>query len=489
MSSLEEIRGERLKKLELLREKGVNPYPVSVSRDFPIAEALNDFSKLSKRRKAIHLAGRIMAIRGHGGSVFFDFSDGTGKIQGYIKKDEVGDESHNLFLETVDIGDFIEFAGSLFVTKKKEKTLKISKWKMLAKSLRPLPDKWHGLQDIEERFRKRYLDLLMSGEVKERFIARSKIISGIRGFLDENGYLEVETPILQPLAGGASAAPFITHHNALDIDLYLRIAKELYLKKLLIGGFEKIYEIGRDFRNEGIDATHNPEFTMLEFYEAYSDAERQRDFVEKLIKNIAKKILKKSKIECEGNKIDLSKKFAVVSYSNLLKKHALIADFDGLSQKDAVLKAQQLGIKVENSDSKEKIIDNIFKKIIRPKLVQPTFVVDYPVNYLPLAKKKEGEATFVDAFQLYIGGFELVKAFSELNDPIDQRERFEYQEEERKAGDTEAQPSDEEFIESLEYGMPPAGGVGIGIDRLVMLLTNTHNIKEAILFPTLKPKS
>ncbi len=489
MSSFDDIRNERLKKLEAIKNKGINPYPVSVSRDFTAAEALDDFAKLSKRKKALRLAGRLTAIRGHGGSVFFDFFDGSAKMQGYIKKDEVGAESHNLFLETADVGDFVELSGHLFVTKKKEKTLKVSKWRMLAKSLRPLPDKWHGLRDVEERYRKRYLDLLMNAEVRERFVSRSKIVSGIREFLDGNGYLEVETPILQPLAGGANAAPFITHHNALDIDLYLRIAKELYLKKLLIGGFEKIYELGRDFRNEGIDATHNPEFTMLEFYEAYSDASKQRDFVEKLIKSVAKKILKKSKISVDGGEIDFSKKFAVISYSNLLKKHALIADIEALSREDAALKARQLGVKVENSDGKEKIIDGIYKKNCLPKLVQPTFIVDYPIEFSPFAKKKEGSQTIVDRFQLAVSGMEIVNAFSELNDPIDQKERFLEQDKKKKAGDTEVSPSDDEFVEALEYGMPPAGGVGIGIDRLAMLFTGASNIKEVILFPTLKPKN
>ncbi len=491
MSSFEEIRDERIKKLELLKEKGINPYPISVSRDFSNTEVLENFSKLSKRKKPLRLAGRVMAVRGHGGSVFFDFFDGTERLQAYIKKDEVGEESHNLFLNTIDVGDFVELSGTLFVTKKKENSLKISEWKMAAKSLRPLPDKWHGLQDIEERFRRRYLDLLMSKEVKETFLLRSKIISELRDFLNKRGFLEVETPILQSLAGGASAMPFITHHNALDIDLHLRIAPELYLKKLLIGGFEKVYEIGRNFRNEGIDATHNPEFTMLEFYEAYSDAGKQMIFVEKMIKEVVKKTLKKSSVEfpaTNGEKIDFSKKFATVSYFDLLKRHALISDIETISRDGIAINAKQFGVKVEDSETKEKIMDNIFKKLIRPKLIQPTFVVDYPVDYLPLAKRIEN-SELADAFQLYAGGYELIKAFSELNDPMDQKERFNLQEENKKAGDDEAQPSDAEFIESMEYGMPPAGGVGIGIDRLVMLLTNSHNIKDVILFPTMRPKN
>ena len=292
--------------------------------------------------------------RGHGGSVFFDFNDGTDSIQGYIKKDEVKNGQHQLFLDTVDIGDFLEFKGVLFKTKKREKTFKLKEWKMLAKSISPLPSQWHGLQDIEERFRKRYLDLLMSDEVKEKFVLRSKVISAFRGFLDKDDFLEVETPVLQPLAGGATAQPFITHHNALDIDLYLRIAPELYLKQLLIGGFSKVYELGRIFRNEGIDVTHNPEFTMLEFYEAYSDAAKQRVFVEKMFKSVIKSVTKKTTIEYDGNKISFAKKFAVVSYLNLFKQYALIPQPEKMSRDDYALKAKQFGVDVKNHESKEK---------------------------------------------------------------------------------------------------------------------------------------
>jgi len=487
MSSLEEVRSERLKKLNILKEKGIEAYPISCKRDVSTTEAVKGFTKL-KSKKKLHLAGRIMTIRAHGGSIFFDINDGSGPIQGYIKKDEIGEEKFSLFEQTVDMGDFAELQGQLFLTKRKEKTLLVSDWKMLAKSLRPLPDKWHGLQDVEERYRKRFLDLLSNEEVKNRFILRSKIITEIRSFLNENDYLEVETPVLQSLAGGASAQPFLTHHNTLDMDLYLRIAPELYLKKLLIGGFPKVYELGRNFRNEGIDMSHNPEFTMLEFYEAYSDAPKQRDFVEKLLKTVIKKIFKKTSIEYQENNIDFSKKFTTVSYGDLFKRHILITNPETATREDFSLKAKQFGIDFAPNESKEKIMDGIFKKLIRPKLIQPTFVIDYPVNYLPLAKKIEGSSTLVDAFQLYAGGLELGKAFSELNDPIDQAERFINQEKERAAGDTEAQPSDKEFIEAMEQGMPPAGGVGIGIDRLTIFLTNTPNIREVILFPTLRTK-
>ena len=489
MASLEEIRNERIKKLNALKSKGINPYPVSTAIGLSLGEAVLQFNAIVKKKKSIVLGGRIKAIRGQGAIIFFDLNDGTGSIQGLIKKGELSDELQTLFVDTVDIGDFIEIKGKLFVTKRKEKTLLVSDWKMLAKSLRSLPDKWHGLQDVEERFRKRYLDTLMSSEIKERFMVRSKIITTLRGILDEHGYLEVETPILQPHAGGATAEPFATHHNALNTDLYLRIAPELYLKELLVGGFPKVYEIGRNFRNEGIDGTHNPEFTMLEFYESFSDATKQRSFVEKIVKQIVKFITKKSSLAYDGATVDFSKKFNIVSYFDLLKRYALILNPESIGREELRIKANQFGVHVDDKDSSEKIMDNIYKKLCRPKLVQPTCVTDYPEHYLPLAKRKEGTVSgLVDAFQLVAGGIELVKAFSELNDPIDQAERFKMQEENRKAGDREAQTSDPSFLEAMEYGMPPSGGVGIGIDRLAMLLTDTKNIREVILFPTLRPK-
>lgn len=487
--SLEDIRSERIKKLEILKEKGIEPYPVSASRDFSIAEAVKDFSKLSKKKKPSFLAGRIMAIREHGGSIFFDINDGSGQMQAYIKKDEIGEEQFNLFKETADIGDFAELKGLFFTTKKKEKTLKVAEWKMLAKSLRPLPAQWYGLQDTEERFRKRYLDLLMNEEVKKRFLLRSRIISELRTFLDKEEFIEVETPILQPIAGGALAEPFKTHHNALDMDLYLRVAPELYLKELLIGGITKVYEIGRSFRNEGIDVTHNPEFTSVEVYEAYRDAEYLRKFITKIIKNVARKVVGKNEIEFSGNKISFSKEFNVITYFDALKRYALIIDAEKASRDDIVLKAKQFGIKVEDFETKEKIMDNIFKKLCRPKMIQPTFVIDYPVGTSPLAKKKKENNKLIDRLQLIVGGLEIVNGFSELNDPLEQRERFKEQDKAQESGEKEVSPSDEDYVEAMEYAMPPAAGWAIGIDRLVMLLTDTQNIREVILFPTLRPKS
>lgn len=488
MSAFEEIRNERLKKLELLKKRGVNPFPASVKKSLDISEVSRDFEKLLKKNKSLNIAGRIMAIRAHGGSIFFDLSDGAGKIQVYIKKDETGEENFSLFGDAADIGDFVAVAGVPFVTKKNEKSIKAASWKMLAKSLRPLPEKWHGLSDVEERFRKRYLDLLMNGDVRRRFVLRSKIISEIKRFLDKNGFLEVETPVLQTLAGGALAKPFKTHHNALNMDLYLRIAPELYLKRLLVGGFDKVYEIARNFRNEGIDATHNPEFTMLESYEAYRDADYLMGFAERLIKAAVVNSVGKEKIKFGDNEINFGGEYQKVKYFDLFKRYTLMANAETASKEDCALKAKQLGVEVKDFEDKGKIMDNIYKKICRPKLIQPTFITDYPADTSPLAKRKEENEELIDRFQLVAGGYELINAFSELNDPIDQKERFKEQDKAKEKGDEEVSPSDDDYLEAMEYGMPPAAGFGLGIDRLVMLLTDTHNIKEVILFPTMRPE-
>ncbi|MHB1118229.1 MAG: lysine--tRNA ligase, partial [Minisyncoccota bacterium] len=393
-----------------------------------------------------------------------------------------------LFQDTVDLGDFIEVTGTLFVTKRKEKTILVKGWNMLAKSLRPLPDKWHGLQDVEERFRKRYLDLLMSDEVRERFMFRSRIITEIRTFLDSADYMEVETPILQSLAGGALAEPFTTHHNALDVSLSLRIAPELYLKKLLVGGYPRVYELGRNFRNEGIDATHNPEFTMLEFYAAYETAASQMVFVEKMFKAIVKRVTKGAKVFSGDDVIDFSKKFAIVPFLDLFKRYASIDSPEMMSRDEWKLTAERFGVRVENHESIEKIMDNVYKKACRPKIVQPTFITDYPAGFSPFAKRKDARPAFIDRFQLVVGGIEMVNAFSELNDPLEQRMRYEEQDKKKKGGEGDVSPSDEDYLEAIEYGLPPAAGVGIGIDRVVMLLTNTKNIREVVLFPTMRPK-
>lgn len=486
MASLEEIRNARLEKLRLIREKGIDPYPAVSRRTHTLTEAIEKFSALEKDKKTVTLAGRVTASRGQGAILFLDISDGEATFQGLAKKDSTAE--FDLLVKTLDIGDFIQATGILFETKRGEKTLEISKWTFLAKSLRPLPEKWHGLQDTEERFRRRYLDLLSSPEVRERFLTRSRLVGALRSFLDKRGFVEVETPILQPLPGGASALPFSTHHNFLDVELYLRIAPELYLKKLLIGGVQKVYEISRNFRNEGIDVTHNPEFTTVEWYESFTDAKSQRAFIEKLLRGVLKKIKNVSHIEYEGHDIDFGKRFAVITYYDLLQKYAGIENPGKASIEELKSKAAELNISLEKGDSGEKILDAVYKKVCKPKLIEPTFIVNYPVNALPLAKRFPKNPSLADAFQLVVGGLEIVKAFSELNDPLDQAERFEVQEQNKRAGDKEAQSNDKEFVEALEYGMPPAGGVGLSIDRLTMILTNAHNIREVILFPTLRPK-
>lgn len=487
MAGKEELREERIKKLEAYQATGASAYPIGVPFRHTLAEVKKDFASLSKDAP-MRIAGRVRAIRGQGAIAFVDLDDGTDRFQVVFKKDDIAEDRFSLFRDTVDIADIIEVTGKLFTTERGMDSLLVSDWLLLAKSLLPLPDKWHGLQDLEERFRRRYLDTLSNDEVKARFILRSRIITKIRSILDEAGYLEVETPMMQAIPGGTNAEPFRTHHNALDMELFMRIAPELYLKRLLVGGFPKVYELARNFRNEGIDVTHNPEFTMLEFYESYSNAERQMAFVEALLKRIVKDIFGKEEIQHGESVIRLEKPFARVTLFGLFRGELQTKDPEKLDHAGWVKEAGRLGVTVEKGDSTMKIMDTIYKKHIRPKLLQPVFITDYPVDYLPLAKRKENDPKLVDAFQLVIGSVELVKAFSELNDPLDQRSRFEDQEKNRGAGDKEAQQMDEDFVESLEHGMPPAGGVGIGIDRLMMLLLGQDNIREVILFPTLRPR-
>jgi len=483
---LEDIRNERIKKLEKLKEKGIDPYPAKTERTHSIAEVLNKFAVLEKSGKAVVLAGRVIAKREHGGSMFLDLRDAVSKIQIYFKKD-VLDVDYDLALETIDIGDFLEIEGLLFKTKKEEETIEVKRWAMLAKSLRPLPEKWHGLQDVEERFRRRYLDLLMNEEVRSRFEIRSRIIRAIREFFVKEEFLEVETPMLHPIAGGALAKPFATHHNALDIDLYLRVAPELYLKRLLVGGFEKVFEIGRNFRNEGIDAEHNPEFTSIEWYAAYWDEEAMMGNVERCFAYILKNFEIKNVIIFEGKEITFAKKFSRINFRDLLARYALIADYDRETRESLATRARQLGIEANPEETKGKIADEIYKKICRPYLVQPTFVTEHPLDISPLAKKSIKPDT-VRRFQLIAGGVEIVNAFSELNDPLEQKERFLEQEKMCAGGATEMHPIDEDFVEALEYGMPPSAGAAIGIDRLAMLFTGAKNIREVVFFPTMRPK-
>ena len=485
--NLEKIKEERLKKLNKIIHSGLSPYPVFLKRDFEIQKVIKNFSKFEKAKKEIIIVGRIMSIRSHGGITFSNIEDGTGKIQIVFKEDTLGPVSYKFFLENFDIGDFIQTKGSLFKTKTGEKSLLVSDYKILAKSLRPLPDKWHGLEDVEIRFRKRYLDLIFNPEVKEKFILRSKIIQEIRNYLQKENFLEVETPILQPIYGGARAKPFKTHLNALDLDLYLRISPELYLKRLLVGGFEKVFEIGKCFRNEGVDRFHNPDFTMLEFYWAFSDYKILMKFTEDFLETLVKKITKKTKIIYQDKEINFKKPFPRIEFDALFKKF-LKLDYDVINQKALLEKARDLGLNLDENLPKFEIADEIFKKIIRPEIWQPTFVIHYPVGFQALAKPLETNPKRLANFQLIVAGLELVNSFSELNDPLEQKQRFEEQEKLYKSGFEEAQRRDEDFIEALEYGMPPAAGFGMGIDRLVILLTNSYSLREVILFPTMRPK-
>ena len=449
MGGFDEIKLARLNKLSRLKEAGIDPYPSESSAYLPLAKVKSGFGSL-KNKKSITLNGRLIALRAHGGSVFGDIFDGRDKFQVYLKEDALSEGAFGRFNDSADIGDFFEFKGKLFLTKKKEKTLLVSDFKILAKSLRPLPEKWHGLQDVEERYRHRYLDLISSPEVRNNFSRRTALISEIRRFLDKTGFQEVETPLLQAIPGGAAAKPFKTHHNALGQDFYLRIAPELYLKRLLMGGFEKVYEIGRSFRNEGIDATHNPEFTMLELYEAYASAETHMIFVEKMFKHLVKSINKSLSLKYQGGEINFGKKFSSITFEDALGRFALLNNYRKISDEELNLKAKQFGVDIDKGDTKAKIADKIFKKICRPKITQPTFVLYYPLEILPLAKESRDYPGMADMYQLVIGGLELVKGFSELNDPEEQKRRLEAQEVVRKAGDEAASRLDEDFLEALE---------------------------------------
>lgn len=487
MSQLKELIKTRFLKLEKLKKTFILPYPLKSRRTFEISKVLEKFKELSKKKKEIFLVGRIMRMRVHGKLTFFDLQDGTGKIQVLLKEDKIGQKAYQFFLENFDSGDFIEVRGNLMLTKTKEKTLEIKDYKILAKSLKPLPEKWHGLRDVEERFRKRYLDLIFNLKVKEKFILRSKIISEIRNFLEKEGFLEVETPILQPIYGGGRAKPFKTYLNALDLQLYLRISPELYLKRLLVGGFEKIFEIGKCFRNEGMDRFHNPDFTVLEFYWAFADYKDLMKLTEKMIFSIVKKIFKTTEIEYQGKKIDFKIPWQRIEFDTLFRKEIKL-DYETVNQKVLFEKAKKLGLEIKENSPKFEIADEIFKKIIRPKIWGPTFVIHYPLGFQVLAKSLEKNPKKLANFQLIVAGVELVNAFSELNDPIEQRKRFEEQRKLSLEGYEEAHPLDEDFLEALEYGMPPAAGFGMGIDRLIMLLTDSYSLREVILFPTMRPK-
>jgi lysyl-tRNA synthetase class 2 len=476
----------RREKLGKLKERNINPYPYNFKRTHTSSEIIQNFERLEGEQTEVKIAGRIISLRPHGKTLFAHLKDGAGKIQIYVKQDEVGKDNFKLF-SLFDIGDFLGVTGKVFKTKTGEITIRATEFQILSKSLRPLPEKWHGLQDKELRYRQRYVDLIVNDEVKKIFLFRTELIKAIREFLDDSGFVDVETPILQPLYGGAFARPFVTHHNALDIDLYLRIADELYLKRLIVGGFEKVYEISKSFRNEGMDRNHNPEFTMLELYQAYADYNDIMELYQKLLNYVATEVMGSNKFEFENNQIDLTPPWKRIPLLESIKEYAGV-DLTDKSEEETREIASELNVKEDLNRPKGKLIEAIFESQVQPKLIQPTFITDYPVEMSPLAKYHREKEGLTERFELFIGGCEMGNAFSELNDPVDQRERFKQQAELAKRGDEEAQVLDEDFIRALEYGMPPTGGLGFGIDRLVMVLTNTHSIREVIFFPQMKPE-
>ncbi len=482
-------RAQRIEKLDLLRGRGMDPYPARAHYTHTAAQALAAFDKLPESEElSVSVVGRMISLRGMGKSSFAHLADGTGRIQIYLRRDVLGDEAYELFNETVDIGDFLGVTGRLFRTRTGEVTVEAHSYQFLAKALRLLPEKWHGLRDTETRYRQRYLDLLANPEVRNVFVTRTRMISAIRCFLDERGFLEVETPVLQPIYGGAAARPFTTHHNALDQTLYLRIADELYLKRLIVGGIDRVYEIGHNFRNEGLSTRHNPEFTMCELYQAYADYQDMMELVEAMYNEVAQRVLGSTILTFQDNEIDLARPWRRVSMRDAILKATQIdiEEYADLQSLQRAIRAQ--GLTVTPQPTWGKLIDELFGTYVQPDLVQPAFVTDYPIDISPLAKRKLDSPHLVERFEFFIGGLECGNAFTELNDPLDQRERFAAQRRASQEGDEEAHPMDEDFLVAVEHGMPPTGGLGIGIDRMVMLYTGQSSIREVILFPQLRSK-
>lgn len=485
------LREERLRKLVEWRQRGIDPYPTRFSRTHLAEELHKSFRDLPAGGESTthaRVAGRVTARRVMGGASFLDLRDGSGRIQLHATANILGDDRYEL-LTQIDIGDFLGVSGLVFRTKKGELSVRVEEFTLLAKALRPLPEKWHGLQDVEMRYRQRYLDLLTNEQARRIAITRSRIVSAMRRFLDSHGFLEVETPILQPLYGGAAAKPFTTYHNALDMTLYLRISDELYLKRLIIGGLEKVYEIGKDFRNEGISTKHNPEFTQMECYWAYADYNDMMALTESMISQIAREVLGSTRILYQGHEIDLNPPWRRIRFREAILEHTGIDIASARTLPELRAEIERRKLTVDPQPTWGKQVDELLKTYVEPKLIQPTFVLDYPLELSPLAKKKPDNPDFVERFEPFIGAMEFGNAFSELNDPIDQRERFLTQEAMHRAGDEETQPLDEDFLTALEHGMPPTGGLGIGIDRLTMILTDAPSIREVILFPTLRTKS
>ncbi len=487
-----ELLNIRREKIADLKSAGVDLYPNDVKPQNTTAEILGKFENsdsdaLAALSETFSIAGRLMAVRNFGKAAFIKIQDYKGHIQGYIGKNSLSPEEYFVF-KKLDIGDIIFISGKLFRTKTNELTIEAQKLKLLSKSIRPLPEKWHGLTDVETRYRQRYLDLIANSRVKEIFYRRSRIIKLIRQFMDDHDFLEVETPMMQPRAGGAVARPFKTHHNTLDTDLYLRIAPELYLKRLVTGGLERVYEINRSFRNEGIDTFHNPEFTMMEFYWSFADYRDLMSFTEKLFVFIAGDLFQGLKFTYQGTEIDLTPPWQRLSVKDALLQIAGMEPADLTDPARTIAFARKVGCDVKENDPLGKIHMAIFDEVVEKKLIQPTFVTDYPVAVSPLSRRSNTEPELVDRFELYICGREIANAFSELNDPVDQKERFLQQLHEREAGDDEAHEMDEDYIRALEYAMPPTAGEGIGIDRLVMLFTDSASIRDVILFPLLRTR-
>jgi lysyl-tRNA synthetase class 2 len=480
-----DLLAERRAKLERLRERGVEPFPHSFEGRTPIAEVRAAHEELAAGEETdarYRVAGRLVARRGHGKSAFLDLTDGSGRIQLHSRADVLGEEAHHELL-AVDLGDLIGVDGAVFATRKGELSVRVEDWTFLAKSLRPPPDKFHGLEDIETRYRRRELDLIANTDVRELFLTRGRVISEIRRRLDGWGFIEVETPVLQPLYGGALARPFTTHHNALDRDLYLRIATELYLKRLVVGGIERVYELGKDFRNEGISPKHNPEFTMVEWYEAYADYGDAAERTEHLVAGVTEAVLQTTKVRRGDDEIDLAAPWRRVTLREAIRAETGI-DIAEHPTREAL--AEAMGEEAPPEAGWGKLVDELLSKRVEPTLVQPTFVTDYPVELSPFAKSHRSEPGLVERWEAFAGGIEIANAFTELNDPDEQRRRFEAQRAEAARGDEETQPMDEPFLQALEQGMPPTAGVGLGIDRLVMLLTGAHNLREVVLFPALR---
>ncbi|MGM0439447.1 MAG: lysine--tRNA ligase [Patescibacteria group bacterium] len=488
MDRIEELRQNRKEKIEYLRKRGLAAYPQETGRTHSVKEALDNFKNLSEKEEQVTLVGRVRAMREHGKICFINFEDGKGEIQGFFAEDRLGEEAYEIFLDSFDVGDFIEVRGVLFETRRGEKTIKAADYKMLSKSLRPLPEKWHGLQSVEDRYRKRYLDLIFNKEVKEAFEKRSEIIKELRKFLEKEDFLEVETPVLQPIYGGTSARPFTTHHNALDSDLFLRIAPELYLKRLIIGGWEKVCEFARCFRNEGIDRSHNPEFTMLEFYWAYADYKDMMKLVENMLSTVVENVFGSTEIVYKDQKIDFSAPFERLEFAEAIKKETGL-DIEEMNAEGLKKEAEDRGIDIEPGSKKAEIADEIFSEECQDKIIQPTFVIHHPRGFQPLAKALDADEDKLATIQGCVAGWEFINAFSELNDPLEQGKRFDEQEEMKKEGFEEAHPKDEAFLEALEHGMPPTAGFGMGVDRLAAILTNSHSLREILLFPAMKKKN